>query len=167
MTLCPPVAALLSSRANMYNELSQYWTIATLIDQNGETLSDQLGGRVSDSAHPMPSTSSNHRSRNHDGSRDQAYFYFPDLVIYYPGRYRIRVMLMRMDFSYESSEGVAVVEDYADSHSITVEEGAPSQSRPSKCPQGVSIMLLTPKGSREREFLRILGQDGQDVPSFA
>lgn len=82
VALYPPVAARLRSRRDMYGELSQYWSMATLIDQNGETLSDdQLGGRITDSAHPMP------RSSQRSSSRDQAYFFFPDLVIHYPGKY--------------------------------------------------------------------------------
>lgn len=134
----PPVAARLSSPTNLYGELSQYWTIATLVDHNGEPLNDQLGGRVSDSAHPMQSgRGSSHR--NHSSDTGQAYFYFPDLVIYYPGQYRIRVTLMRMDYSYENSQGMVVVEHYADSHSITIDAGAPSRSRPStySTPHGV------------------------------
>jgi hypothetical protein len=114
----------------MYDRLSQFWVIATLLDHTGETIVEPLAGRVTDSAHPMPST--NQQPRNGNGSRDQAYFYFPDLAIPYPGRYRIRLTLMRMDYSYETLQNMAVVEDYVDSHSIIVEESAVNHSRPSK-----------------------------------
>lgn len=134
-SLYPPIAARISSDINIYKELSQTWAVATLIHYSGERLDDQLGGRVADSAHPLPAsvTSCSSSSR-----RDRAYFYFPDLVINSPGRYKIRISLMQMDYSgTEYSEGVVRVLEYVDSHSITVEEKPETSSRLSKSSFGV------------------------------
>jgi Velvet factor len=132
--LYPPLAARLSSDTSIFSELSQIWAVATLIHYSGEVLHDQLGGRVADSAHPLPDgghgTSS---STSSSSDRDRAYFYFPDLVIHEPGRYRVRVSLMQMDYSPDgSTEGVVRVLESVDSRSITVEDGAVNHSRPSK-----------------------------------
>jgi len=130
VALFPPVAARLSSQATLYDELSQIYAFVSLIHENGETLDDQLSGKAADSAHPMPESNRHGSSSRH--VRDQAYFYFPDLVIHYPGRYRIRVTLMRMEYSYESSETFSVVQDYVDSRSIIVDEQVSDYTRPSK-----------------------------------
>jgi hypothetical protein len=134
----------------MHDELSQLWALATLVDQNGQVLVEQLSGRTADSAHPMNQgghgngTSHGHISNGRNGLRDQAYFFFPDLAIHTPGRYRVRVTLMRMNYSYESPDigGVAVAEDYVDSRSILVEEGNSSPTRPSKWPVMIWDMAL-------------------------
>jgi len=146
--LYPPIVARLSSETSIFEDLSQIWAVASLISPSREVLHEQLGGKVADSAHPM---AENMTGSGQGGLKDRAYFYFPDLVIPEPGRYRIRVTLMRMSYSYESSpEGDAWFDEYVDSHSILVEEGASNPSRPT---------------SRERAFLSILKDDGQDVPS--
>jgi hypothetical protein len=125
-----PVAARLATDVDIYEELAHIWAVVTLIHKDsGETLYDQLGGRVADSAHPLPD---NGRSGG-SAVKDRAYFYFPDLVIHEPGRYRIRVTLMQMDYSCNASpNGIVIVKEYADSHSIVVEEGASGSARPSK-----------------------------------
>lgn len=124
VALSMPVAARLATDYNIFEQLAHIWVIATLIHKDsGETLYDQLGGRVADSAHLLPD----------NGSTDWAYFYFPDLVIHEPGRYCIRITLMRMDYSQASSpDGVVTVCEYVDTHSITVENGASTRVRPSK-----------------------------------
>ncbi|EPE32998.1 hypothetical protein GLAREA_06010 [Glarea lozoyensis ATCC 20868] len=145
-----PMAARLASDVDIFSELAHIWAVVTLIHKDsGETLYDQLGGRVADSAHPLPD---NGRGSGPTG-KDRAYFYFPDLVIHDTGRYRIRVTLMQMDYSCDSSpNGIVIAREYVDSHSIVVEEGASSRSsRPS---------------AHERAFLRILRDDGQPTPSF-
>jgi hypothetical protein len=164
--LFPPVAARLNSETSIYEELSQMWTVATLIYRDGEVANEQLGGQTADSAHPMPAVpiasgsshgSSSRGSRNSHGSsfptsgngrgstsrgngngsrsatsnKERAYFYFPDLVIQQPGRYRIRITLMKMHYTNEYPDGIASVEEYVDSHSILVEEGASRHARPS------------------------------------
>jgi hypothetical protein len=135
------------------------WTVATLIYRDGEVANEQLGGQTADSAHPMPAvpiasgsshgsssrasvpTSGNGRgstsrgngngSRSATSNKERAYFYFPDLVIQQPGRYRIRITLMKMHYTNEYPDGIASVEEYADSHSVLVEEGASRHARPS------------------------------------
>ena len=132
--LWPPVSCGLSSRTSIYSELAQTWAVATLVHYSGEVLYDQLGGKVADSAHPLPESGhhSSSSSSNHSASRDRAYFFFPDLVINEPGRYRIRVSLMQMDYSIEGQpEGVVRVLESIDSRSVTVEEGVVYHSRPS------------------------------------
>lgn len=130
--LYPPLAARLSSETSIFTELSQTWAVATLIDYvSGEILHDQLGGKVADSAHPLPESGlgTNGSSRE----RDRAYFYFPDLAIGEPGRYRIRLSLMQMERSPDgSTEDVVRVLETINSRSINVNYGATSRSRPSK-----------------------------------
>jgi hypothetical protein len=125
-----PVAARIASDVDIFGELANIWAVVTLIHKDsGETLYDQLGGRVADSAHPLPD---NVRTGTSAG-KDRAYFYFPDLVVHDAGRYRIRVTLMQMDYSCDASPtGAVVVREYADSHSFVVEEGASSRFRPSE-----------------------------------
>jgi hypothetical protein len=125
-----PVAARLASDVEIFGELANIWAVVTLIHKDsGETLYDQLGGRVADSAHPLPD---NVRTGTSAG-KDRAYFYFPDLVVHETGRYRIRVTLMQMDYSCDSSpNGAVVVRECTDSHSFVVEAGASSRFRPSK-----------------------------------
>jgi hypothetical protein len=64
-------------------------------------------------------------------SGGQAYFYFPELVVHQPGRYRARVPLMKIYHAYEYPDGVGSVGEYADRHLILVEEGASRHARPS------------------------------------
>ncbi|KAL2064131.1 hypothetical protein VTL71DRAFT_4625 [Oculimacula yallundae] len=150
VTLYPPIAARISSEESVYEELSQTWAVATLLRYSGEILDDHLGGRVADSAHPLPEGVRSSSSSS-SAQTDRAYFYFPDLVINEPGRYRVRVSLMQMDYSCEEApEGIARVREYVDSRSITVEDRSNTSSRPN---------------SHERAFLRVLKNDGQPIPS--
>lgn len=130
--LYPPVVARLSSETGIFGELSQTWAVATLLYDSGEVLSDQLEGKVADSAHPMPEiTHSNGFGSDGTADQDRAYFYFPDLVIREPGRYRVRISLMQTDYSFESSPYVRVCE-YIDSRTIVVERIVSNHARPSK-----------------------------------
>ncbi|CAM6005385.1 unnamed protein product [Sphagnum balticum] len=130
--LYPPLAARLSSEMNIFDQLSNTWAVATLVHQSGKILDDQLGGRVADSAHPLPEIGSGHH-RSRSSEKDRAYFYFPNLTIYEPGRYRIRVSLMQMDYSCDTSpDGIVRVCEYIDSRSIVVEDRAENSGRPSK-----------------------------------
>ncbi|RDL30115.1 Uncharacterized protein BP5553_10393 [Venustampulla echinocandica] len=146
VALYPPVAARLSSQADIIGQLSQIWAVATLVDrQSGEIDDDKLDGRVSDSAHPLAQDT----QRSSVAVEDRAYFCFPDLIIHKPGRYRIRVNLMQMDYSSNSfPDGIARVIEYVDSHSISVEHGATDCSKPN---------------AQERAFLRLLKHDGQRI----
>jgi hypothetical protein len=162
--LYPPLVARLSSERSIYAELSQIWAAVTLIHYSGDVSHDQLGGSVADSAHPLPEGGPG--TNDARGERDRAYFYFPGLVINEPGRYRIRVSLMRMDYPPDGlTEGVVRVLETADSRSIAVDDGNVNYSRPSKQPQLCVVQVLTIPDSRERAFLRVLKDDGQDIPS--
>jgi len=136
VALYPPVVGRLTSETSIFEELSQTWAVATLLHHSGEVLHDQLGGKIADSAHPMPETAHGHGSNSSSSvsgnARDRAYFYFPDLIIHEPGRYRIRVSLMQMGYSYEAPDGIVSVREYVDSQSITVEDRATSHARPSE-----------------------------------
>jgi hypothetical protein len=125
--LYPPLVIRLASEHDLYEHLAGYWTVVTLLHySNGEVLYDQMDGKMADSAHPIAQS----RSR---GVRDQAYFFFPDLVIHHPGRYRLRVSLMRMDYSPESGpDGAVVCDEQVDTRSIVVEDSGPNYSRPSE-----------------------------------
>ena len=130
VALYPPVVARLSSQTSIFEELSQIWAFASLISPSGEVLREQLEGKVADSAHPI---AENRNGSGQGALPDRAYFYFPDLVIPEPGQYCIRVTLMRMSYSYMSaSEGDVRPDEFVDSHSILVEEGASNPPRPSK-----------------------------------
>ncbi|KAE9367614.1 hypothetical protein N431DRAFT_486677 [Stipitochalara longipes BDJ] len=147
--LYPPLVARLSSEATIFSELSQTWAVATLVHYSGEVLHNQLGGKVVDSAHPLPEGGPG--TNGESAERDRAYFYFSGLVISEPGRYLVRVSLMQMDYSPDGlTEGIVRVLETVDSRSITVDNGAMTHSRPN---------------SRERAFLRVLREDGQDIPS--
>jgi hypothetical protein len=160
----PPLVAHLSSDTSIFAELSQTWAVATLIHYSGEVLHDQLGGKVADSAHPLPEGGPG--PSNAGPERERAYFYFPGLAINEPGRYRIRVSLMQMDYPPDGlTEGVVRVLETVDSRSITVDDGAINHSRPSKWLQHNVIQVLKISDSRERAFLRVLREDGQDIPS--
>jgi hypothetical protein len=129
VALYPPVAARLSSETSIYEELSQTWVVTTLIRHSGEVIYEQLGGKVADSAHPLPENSHGNGSSG-NRSKDRAYFYFPDLTIHEPGRYRIRMSLMKMDYSCDTSPGGVVrVCEEVDSRSIVVEDVAPDHAR--------------------------------------
>ena len=130
VALYPPIVARLSSETSIFQELSQIWAVASLISPSGEILHEKLAGRVADSAHPI---AENVHSRSEGGMKDRAYFYFPDLVIHKPGQYCVRVTLMRMSYSHDSApQGDVRFDEYVDSHSIMVEDGASNPSRPSK-----------------------------------
>lgn len=131
--LYPPVAARLSSDMSIYEQLSNIWAVATLVHQSGEVLEDRLGGKVADSAHPMPDSGHHHsHSSGSQSEKDRAYFYFPDLSIHEPGHYQIRVSLMQMDYSCDTApDGLVRVCEYVDSRSIVIEDRA-ENARPSK-----------------------------------
>jgi hypothetical protein len=163
--LYPPLVARLSSETTIVSELSQTWAVATLIRHSGEVLHDQLGGKVVDSAHPLPEAALGTNGTSVE--RDRAYFYFSGLAISEPGRYRVRVSLMQMDYSpHGSGEGTVRVLETIDSRSITVDDDALTNSRPSTWLQHIMVthLLITPD-SRERAFLRVLRDDGQEIPS--
>jgi hypothetical protein len=166
VALYPPIVARLSSDTSIFEELSQIWAMVSLISPSGEVLYEKLEGKVADSAHPI--AESGHGGQQ-GAMRDRAYFYFPDLVIQTPGRYRVRVTLMRVSYSFDSSpEGEVRYDDYVDTHFIVVEEGVPNLSRPSESRMISDLRtVLTVTDSRERNFLRMLREDGQDVPSTA
>lgn len=127
IALYPPVVARLYSETNIFEQLSQIWAVASLLSYSGETLYDQLHGKIADSAHPLANTEQSTGSSSSAGT-DRAYFYFPGLIILEPGRYRIRISFMQMDFV----EGVARVQESIDSRSIMIEERLHSMSRPSE-----------------------------------
>ena len=130
VALYPPIVACLSSHTSIFEELSHIWAVASLISSSGEILYEKLEGKVADSAHPI--AESGHGSQQED-MRDRAYFYFPDLVIQTPGRYHVRVTLMRVSYSSDSSpEGEVRYDDSVDTHSILVDAGVSNHSRPSK-----------------------------------
>lgn len=162
--LYPPLIARLSSETSIFSQLSQTWAVATLIHYSGEVLHDQLGGTVTDSAHPLPEAALGTSSSS--SNKDRAYFYFPGLVIYEPGQYHIRVSLMRMDYSPDGqTDGVAMVLETVDSPPIVVDNGTVNNPRPSQFIQQMGGRVLTSLGSRERAFIRALREDGQDIPS--
>lgn len=168
VVLYPPIVARLSSDASIFEELSQIWAVASLISPNGESLDQQLGGRVADSAHPMAGNGVNGRGGSQGAITDRAYFYFPNLIIHTPGRYRVRVTLMRMNNPRgSSSEDDVRYDEHVDSHSIVVEDGAFTHARASEFERSpvVSCSVLIVSDSRERAFLRMLRDDGQEVPS--
>lgn len=166
MTLYPPVAARLRSHTNIYDQLGGYWAVATLVHYSGETLYDRLGGRVSDSAHPMPVSTHGSSSSSHSNGEDRAYFYFPDLVIPETGRYCIRISLLQMDYSSEESpEGVVTVRDYVDTDWIDVVDSAVDDIRPSKSLHHYLGSSDQRVASGERRFLRKLKDDGQRIPT--
>ena len=109
-TLDPPLAVTVRSTAvaNGYSsDLSRVWAFATLIDDYGEVVNDQLTGTLAESAHTSSS-----------GDSSTSYFLFDNLCIESVGSFRIRVTLMRMD---NSSSGAASVQQI-ESHTIVVED---------------------------------------------
>ena len=161
--LYPPIAARLSSETSVFEELSQKWAVATLVRSSGEVLHDKLSGKVADSAHPLPESGANSGPVQWF---DRAYFYFPDLKIDEPGRYKIRISLMQMDYSGVSSpHGEAVVCEEVDSRSIVIDDRAPSPTIPRGYSQSCWRPNLTCIDGQERAFLRVLKADGQQIPS--
>jgi hypothetical protein len=109
-TLDPPLAVLMRSAAvvNGYsNDLSRVWAFATLIDEYGEVVNDQLTGTLAESAHTLSS-----------GDGLISYFLFDNLCIESVGSFRIRVTLMQMD---NGSSGAASVQQI-ESDTIMVED---------------------------------------------
>ena len=78
VALEPPIVAQLICT---FADLPQVWAIATLLSHTGEVLLDKLEGKIAEFAHP-----------------DTVEFRFTQLVINDPGKYRIRITLMQMDF---------------------------------------------------------------------
>ncbi len=83
----------------------QVWAVATLLSHTGEVLLDKLEGKIAEFAHP-----------------DTVEFRFTQLVINDPGKYRIRITLMQMDFSnWSHPDGVANVCECIESDGILVD----------------------------------------------
>ena len=82
--LYPPVAARIRSERSIFEELSQIWAAATLIDYSGEALDGQLSGEIADSTHLFPEATARSSTSN---NKDRAYIYFPDLTTVKP-RYK-------------------------------------------------------------------------------
>ena len=109
-TLDPPLAVTMRSTAvvNGYSsDLSRVWAFATLIDDYGEVVNDQLTGTLAESAHSFSS-----------GNGSRGYILFDNLSIESVGSFRIRVTLMRMD---NGSSGAASVQQI-ESDTIVVED---------------------------------------------
>ena len=87
-----------------FADLPQVWAVATLLSHTGEVLLDKLEGKIAEFAHP-----------------DTVEFRFTQLVINDPGKYRIRITLMQMDFS----NGAANVCEFIESDGILVDAAAP------------------------------------------
>jgi hypothetical protein len=122
-TLDPPLAVMMRSTAlvtGYSTDLSRVWAFATLIDDGGEVVNDQLTGTLAESAHTLSSG---------DGSGDGStgYFLFDNLCIESVGSFRIRVTLMRMD---NDSSGVANVQQI-ESDTIVVEDQEVESQSPS------------------------------------
>jgi hypothetical protein len=140
VALYPPIVARLSSETSIFEELSQIWAFASLISPSGDILHEKLEGKLADSAHPI---AENVHSSSEGGMKDRAYFYFPDLLIHEPGWYCVRVTLMRMSHNHDSApQGDVRFDEYVDSHSIVVEDGASNPSRPSKWSTSCDILTL-------------------------
>lgn len=163
--LYPPLIVQLISEHDLYEHLAGYWTCITLIHHStGQVIYDQMDGKVADSAHPMT------LDRSSRGPYDQAYFLFPDLAIHATGRYRLRISLMRMDYSPESGpDGAVVCDEQIDTRSITVEDSGPNYSRPSRYAQETyrKYSWLTETDSQERHIIKLIRDDGQDIPTPA
>ena len=101
VALEPPVVARLTSTLA---DITQVWAVATLLSQTGEVLLDKLEGKIAEFAHP-----------------DTVEFRFTHLVINDPGEYRIKIMLMQMDFSC----GFANICESIESDSFLIDAAAP------------------------------------------
>ncbi len=120
--LDPPLAVMMRSTAvaNGYSsDLSRVWAFATLVNEYGEVVNDQLTGTLAESAHSFSS-----------GDASAAYFLFDNLSIENVGAFRVRVTLMRMD---SGSSGAASVQQI-ESDTIVVEEQAVERQLPSMEP---------------------------------
>lgn len=109
-TLEPPLAVTMRSTAVVNgnsSDLSRVWAFATLVDDYGEVVNDQLTGTLAESAHNFSS-----------GDGSTGYFLFDNLSIEGVGSFRIRVTLMRMD---NGSSGAASVQQI-ESDTIVVED---------------------------------------------
>ena len=118
-TLDPPLAVMMRSTAvaNGYSsDLSRVWAFATLIDDYGEVVKDQLTGTLAESAHTLSSA---------DGST--GYFLFDNLCIESVGSFRIRVTLMRMDNSSSGATSVQQIE----SSTIVIKDQEVARQSPS------------------------------------
>jgi hypothetical protein len=128
-TLDPPFAVMMRSTAvaNGYSsDLNRMWAFATLIDDYGEVVNDQLTGTLAESAHAFSS-----------GDDSTGYFLFDSLSIESVGSFRIRVTLMRMD---TGSSGAASVQQI-ESHTIVVEDQEVERQLPSTAPNYASTRV--------------------------
>lgn len=106
VALEPPIVAQLTCT---FADPPQVWAVATLLSHTGEVLLDKLEGQIAEFAHP-----------------DTVEFRFTQLVINGPGRYRIRITLLQMDFSNGSHpDGVANVRGCVESDGILVDAALP------------------------------------------
>jgi hypothetical protein len=109
-TLDPPLAVMMWSNAVVNgnsSDLSRVWAFATLIDDYGNVVNDQLTGTLAESAHSFSS-----------GDGSTCYFLFDNLSIETIGSFRIRVTLMRMDNGTSGAASVQQIE----SDTIVVED---------------------------------------------
>ncbi|KFY79969.1 hypothetical protein V499_01118 [Pseudogymnoascus sp. VKM F-103] len=110
VALEPPIVAQLSCT---FADLPQVWAVATLLSHTGEALLDKLEGKIAEFADP-----------------DTVEFRFTQLVINDPGKYRIRITLMQMDFSDGSHpDGAANVCEFIETDGILVDAAAPGGMR--------------------------------------
>jgi hypothetical protein len=115
--LSPPLAVIMRSTTtvNGYSsELSRVWAFATLIDEYGEVVNDQLTGTLADSVHILPR-----------GDDSEFYFLFGNLSIESTGTFRIRVTLMRMD---TGSSGAASLQQIESNTIVVVDHAVEVQS---------------------------------------
>ncbi|KAL5344644.1 hypothetical protein ACLOAV_010336 [Pseudogymnoascus australis] len=101
VALEPPIVAQLTCT---FADLPRVWAVATLLSHTGEVLLDKLEGKIAEFAHP-----------------DTVEFRFTHLVINDPGKYRIKITLMQMDFP----NGFANVCECIESDGILVDAAAP------------------------------------------
>ncbi|KFY24834.1 hypothetical protein V491_01998 [Pseudogymnoascus sp. VKM F-3775] len=105
LALEPPIVAQLPCT---FADLPRVWAVASLLSHIGEVLLDKLEGKIVECAHP-----------------DTGEFRFTQLVINSPGKYRIRITLMQMDFSNGSHpDDVANVCGFIESDGILVNAGS-------------------------------------------
>jgi hypothetical protein len=86
-----------------FADIPQVWAVATLLSHTGEVLLDKLEGKIAELAHP-----------------ETGEFRFSHLAINGPGKYRIKITLMRMEFS----NGFANVCNSIETDTILIDEVA-------------------------------------------
>jgi hypothetical protein len=142
-TLNPPLAVTMSSTTTMNGyscDLSRVWAFATLIDDYGEVIKDDLTGTLAESAQGIG-----------HGDDSTGYFLFDNLSIERVGSFRIRVTVMRMDNSAAGAASVQQVE----SDLIVVEDREVGRVSPSIAPTRKSTNCAADFviGASEQRFL--------------